>query len=211
MPLTELMVKQAKPEEKSYMMTDGKGLGLEVRPGGRKYWIIRYWVNKKEHRTSAGAYPAVTLKEAREKNEELRKSLKTGRPIGFDAETFSTVAEEWLEKRMIPKSAESYLRTLRLRLDRLILPAIGHMKLADINSAIVLQVCRRIEAKGTLETASIVKQIIGQIFNYAIATSRADSSPTVALRGALQTRKEKHYAAITEPDKIAVLMNQIDA
>jgi len=211
MPLTELIVKQAKAEDKPYIISDGKGLGLEVRPGGKKYWIIRYWVNKKERRTSAGAYPGVTLREAREKNEELRKSLKTGRPMGFDKETFSTVAEEWLEKRMIPKSAESYLRTLRLRLGRLIIPAIGHMKLSDINSAIVLQLCRRFEAKGTLETTSKVKQIIGQIFNYAIATNRADINPTLALRGALQTQKTKHYAAITDPAEIAILMQKIDA
>ena len=85
------------------------------------------------------------------------------------------------------------------------------MKLSDVNSAIVLQLCRRLEAKGTLETASIVKQIIGQVFNYAIATTRAETNPTLALRGALQTRKVKHYAAITEPDKIAALMRQIDA
>jgi integrase len=121
------------------------------------------------------------------------------------------VAGEWLEKRMIPKCADSYLRTLRLRLDRLIYPFIGHMKFSDTTSAIILQLCRRLEAKGTLETASIVKQIIGQVFNYAIATSRAETNPTLALRGALQTRKEKHYAAITAPDKIAILMRQIDA
>jgi hypothetical protein len=65
MSLTELMVKQAKPEEKTYMMTDGKGLALEVRPNGKKYWIVRYWTNKKERRTSLGPYPDVTLKEAR--------------------------------------------------------------------------------------------------------------------------------------------------
>jgi integrase len=152
----------------------------------------------------------VGLKEARDKNVDLRRGLATGKPIGADSETFSTVAAEWLEKRMLPKCAASYLRTLRLRLDRLILPAIGHMKTPDVTSAIVLQLCRRLEAKGTLETASIVKQIIGQIFNYAVATDRVESNPTLALRGALQTRAEKHYAALTEPDKIAVLIRQID-
>jgi hypothetical protein len=132
------MARQARPEDKPYIMADGKGLGLEVRPNGKKYWIIRYWVNKKERRTSVGAYPGVTLKEAREKNLALRKSIESGRPIGFDAENFAAVAEEWMEKRMLPKSADSYIRTLRLRLDRLIFPVIGHMKLSDINSSIVL-------------------------------------------------------------------------
>jgi integrase len=120
------------------------------------------------------------------------------------------VAAEWLAKRMSTKS-EGYLRTVRLRLNKFVYPNIGHMKLADITSGIVLQVCRRIEEKGTLETASRIKQLIGQIFNYAIATDRADTNPTLALRGALQTQPEKHYATITEPEKIGVLMRQIDA
>jgi hypothetical protein len=101
------------------------------------------------------------------------------------------VAEEWMKKRMIPKSAESYLNTLRLRLNKLIFPFIGHMKLANITAGVILQLCRRIEDKGTIETASRLKQIIGQVFDYAIATSRAETNPTLALRGALQTRKKK--------------------
>ena len=117
-----------------------------------------------------GSYPDVTLKTARDKNYELRKSLGMGKPIGFETETFSTVAAEWLEKRMIPKSTESYLKTIRLRLDRIIYPAIGHMKLADLTSGVILQLCRKIESKGTIETALRVKVIIGQVFNYAIAT-----------------------------------------
>jgi integrase len=210
MALTELMIKQACSKEKPYTMSDGQGLLLEVFPNGRKRWVIRYWVGGKERRTSVGTFPDVTLKEARVKNVLLRESLKAGGPIGVKAETFSTVAEEWIEKRMNPKCADSYLRTLNLRLRRLIFPHIGHMKLADITPAIVLELCRRLEAKGTLETASIVRQIIGQIFNYGIATNRVETNPTLALRGALQTRKEKHYSAITQPDKIGLLMRQIE-
>ncbi|MDR1377933.1 MAG: Arm DNA-binding domain-containing protein [Synergistaceae bacterium] len=60
---------------------------MEVRSNGKKYWIIRYWVNKKERRTSTGPYPGVTLKEAREKNAALRKFLDTGKPIGIDMDS----------------------------------------------------------------------------------------------------------------------------
>jgi integrase len=158
-----------------------------------------------------GVYPEVSLKEARDKNYLFRKALEEGKPIGFETETFRSVAEEWMKKRMVPRCAESYLRVIRLRLDRLVFPFIGHMKLCNITSGIVLQLCRRIEDKGTLETASRVKQVIGQVFNYAIATDRAETNPTLALHGALQTHAEKHYAALTEPDKIGMLLRQIDA
>ena len=78
--LTESMVEQAKARNKSYAMSDGRGLLLEIRPNGGKYWIIRYWINKKERRTSAGIYPVVTLQEARTKNYEFRKALKAYSP-----------------------------------------------------------------------------------------------------------------------------------
>jgi integrase len=211
MALTELTIRQAKAEEKTYMMTDGHGLGLEVRPDGKKYWIIRYWTNKKEHRTSVGAYPGVTLKEARDKNAALRKSLESGKPIGFETETFATITKEWLEKRMVPKCTPNYIRGVNSRLDRLVMPFIGHMKIGDITAGIILQLCRRIEAKGTLQTASRVKRLIGQIFNYAIATTRADTNPTLALQGALQAHKEQHHPTITDPVKVGMLLRQMDA
>ena len=89
MALTELMLKQLKPEEKTYAITDGKGLMIEVRPNGSKLSVIRYWIAKKERRKSVGTYPEVGLKEARDKNYLFRKSLEEGKPIGFETETFS--------------------------------------------------------------------------------------------------------------------------
>jgi len=212
MRLTEIMIKQAKPKEKLYTMSDGQGLMLEVRPNGKKYWIRRYYVNGgKEKRTSFGAYPNVKLKEARDKNAELIKSLKAGKPVGFDKETFATVTAEWLEKRMQPKNTEGYLRTVRLRLDRWILPALGHMKLEKITSGLILQLCRKIEDKGIIETAARVRTIINQVFNYAIATDRVEVNPTIALHGALQTRKVKNHATLKEPEKIGLLMAHIES
>ena len=211
MALTELMIKQACSKGKPYTMSDGQGLLLEVFPNGRKRWVIRYWVGEKERRTSVGTFPGVTLKEARVKNVLLRESLKSGGTAGSKTETFATVAEEWMKTRMIPKCSDNYLRVLNLQLNNLILPRLGHMKLSDITSAVVLRLCRKLEAKGTVNTALVVKRIIGQAFNYAIATNRAEANPTLALRGALQNRKVKHNAAITEPDKIRILMRQIDA
>lgn len=64
----------------------------------------------------------------------------------------------------------------------------------------------KIEERGVIETAHRVKLIIGQVFRYAIATDRAESDPTVALRGALQTRKEVHYGMIAEPAQVSGLI-----
>lgn len=214
MPLTELQIKQAKHGEKTYSLSDGKGLLLEVRPNGKKYWIIRYWVGGKEHRTSVGSFPDVTLRSAREKNFEIRKRVYSGEglhpePSGNDP--FSSIAAEWYEKRVRNRLAPSYARVIRLRLDRFILPAIGDIPFQSVTSAAILRVCREIEDSGTIETAHRVRQIIGQIFRYAIAVDLAENDPTVALHGALQSPKERHYATITDAHGISALMRHIDA
>ncbi|MBQ6776492.1 MAG: DUF4102 domain-containing protein, partial [Synergistaceae bacterium] len=69
--LTELEVKNAKPRNVSYMIRDEHGLNLRVDPSGRKYWIFRYWENKKEHQISLGPYPDLSLKNARLQRDEL--------------------------------------------------------------------------------------------------------------------------------------------
>jgi hypothetical protein len=140
--LTELVARQAKPSEKTYLLSDGRGLGLEVRPNGRKYWVIRYWVHGKERRTSVGAYPGVSLREARDKNDDLRRALKAGKPIGFDTETFASVAEEWIEKRIAPSFTAGYVSQMRGRLRKYILPAFGKARLGEITSGSVLRLCR---------------------------------------------------------------------
>ena len=209
MPMTELMVKQAKPEDKPYAMADGDGLILEVRPSGKKYWIVRYWEKGKERRKSLGPYPEVSLKAARDQNIDFRRSLAGGTPPR--GETFKDIALEWYEKRMEPAFTPKHLDTIRYRLNRYIFPEIGSLPLIEISSGSILALCRKIEARGVIETTRRVKQIIGQVFRYAIATDRADTDPTVALRGALQTRKGKHHGTLTDPAQVAILIRSIHA
>ena len=107
--------------------------------------------------------------------------------------------------------AESYLRTVRFRLDKYILPAIGSWPLREITSGNILQVCRKIEDTGHDETARRVKTVIGQIYRFAIAAGYTDSDPTAALLGALRPRNNKHYATLTDPADIAILMRAMKA
>ncbi|QVL37041.1 tyrosine-type recombinase/integrase [Aminirod propionatiphilus] len=211
MALTELMAKQAKPKEKTYSLSDGKGLILEVRPSGRKYWIVRYWVGGKEKRKSLGPYPGVSLRAAREANFELRKDIAAGELPNRTGELFNDVVEEWLEKRAKPKFSDSYLRTVLIRLNRYVLPEFGHRNPGDITSGTILALCRRIEEQGLTDTAHRIKQLMGQIFRYGIATDRIDTDPTSALSGALQPHKKRHYATIVDAKSVGELMRNIEA
>ncbi len=210
--LTELMIRQAQAKEKQYSLPDGRGLMLLVHPNGRKYWVLRVYVDGKERRRSLGTWPELPLKEARLRAYEVReRTVDETTALTTPGEaTFENVARQWLEARMGDK-APGYVRTVRLRLEKFILPKIGYKKLGHITSAAALDLCRDIEARGTLETAARVKQIIGAVFRFAIASGLAESDPTAALAGALKTRKEKHMPTITDEARIAVLMGQMRA
>ena len=212
--LTELQSKSAKPKEKSYMLRDDRGLYLRVDPSGRKYWILRYWEQKKEHQLSLGAYPELSLKDARIKRDEIQTARAKGespsRKTVKTPQSFSEAADEWLNVRMKDK-AESYLRTVRFRLNKYILPSLGNLPLKEITSGNILSVCRYIEDTGHDETARRVKTVIGQIYRFAIAAGYTQTDPTSALLGALRPRNNKHYATLINPDDIAILMRAMKA
>jgi integrase len=210
MALTELVIRQARLKNKSYTLSDGKGLLLEVFPSGRKRWVVRYWVEGKEKRTSFGTFPDVSLKMARDRNYEFRKNLASGEMKNRKSESFADVVKEWIDTRVLPIFGEKHVETLNSRLNKYILPLLGKMPLSDITTGTALQVCRTAESRGYIELAKRIRIIVGQVFRYAIATDRVDYDPTYGLKGALQTRKSKHHATITDPDKIAVLIRHVD-
>ena len=211
--LTELEVKNAKPRNVSYMIRDEHGLNLRVDPSGRKYWIFRYWENKKEHKTSLGSYPELSLKDARQKCDEIRIARAKGENISTRSKNlhlFSDVAAEWLKVRMVGK-AETYIEGIQQRLTKYILPALGSAPVNEIKSSEILELCRRIENLGYFEAARRVKAVISQIFRFAIASGWAENDPTFALNGALSPKKKKHFATITDPSEISVLMRAMKA
>lgn len=212
--LTELQVKNAKPKEKYYMLRDDRGLNLRVDPSGRKYWILRYWENKKEHQLSLGPYPELSLKDARLRRDEIQTQRAKGespsRKSDKKPETFSDVTNEWLKIRMSDK-AESYMRMVRLRIKKHVLPFICKRPIGEITPKDVLQICRRIEDDGHEETARRVKTIIGQVFRFAVASDLVNFDPTYALNGALKPLHREHYATLTNPDDIVILMKAIKA
>ena len=212
--LSEAQVKSAKPKEKYYMLRDDRGLYLRVDTSGRKYWILRYWENKKEHQISLGPYPDLSLKDARIKRDELHTVRAKGGKISTLSEKtphiFGEVTDEWLKTRMKGK-ADNYLKTIHFRLNKYILPELGAMRLEKIETPDVLRLCRKIEDMGHDETARRVKTVIGQIFRFAIASGWAKYDPTSALIGALSPRQNQHYATLTDPSEIGILMRAMRA
>jgi integrase len=220
MPLTNTLVRSAKPKDKTFKLFDSGGLYLEVNPTGGKWWRWKYRFGNKEKRLSFGVYPDVSLKAARERRDAARKQLASGIDPGearkaektaqAGAESFEAIAREWHAKFSVGWESKHSERTLR-RIERNVFPWLGKRPISEIKAPELLAVLRRIESRGALETTHRVMQNCSQVFRYAVATGRAERDPTGDLRGALPPNKEKHHASIIEPKGVAELLRAIDA
>jgi len=219
--LSDNAIRHAKPGLKAYKLFDGGGLFLLVTPGGGKWWRLKYRFGGKEKLISHGVYPDVGLKQAREARDEARKLLAAHIDpgaqrkatkvalINWEVGSFEAVAREWFRK-FSPVWAPAHSSTIIRRLERDVLPWLGGRPVGEITAVELLEVLRRIEVRGALETAHRIKQITGQVFRYAIATGRASRDPSTDLRGALPPVRETHHAALTKPADVAALLRAIN-
>ncbi len=218
--LTDASIKNAKPKEKAYKLTDGEGMFLLLNPNGSRWWRFNYRIGGKHKQISFGVYPEVTLKEAREKRDEARKMLRDGidpsqakkaqKDSASGANSFESIAREWFSK-FSPTWTPSHGERILRRMERDIFPWIGKRPIGEIKAPELLTVLRRIEERGAVETAHRASQNCGQVFRYAVATGRAERDPTGDLRGAIPPTKQTHHASITDPKEIGALLRAIDA
>ena len=221
MPLTDTTIRNAKARAKSYKLTDGAGLYLEVMPNGSRYWRMRYRIAGKDTRLAFGVYPEVSLAEARQRREDARRAMRDGRDPAAERRadkvrallsgetTFEGVAAQWLasqKKSMAPITYAKAERTLEVK----VYPWIGVRPMAEIDAPAVLAVLKRIEAGGAHETAHRVKARIGQVFRYAIAHGLATRDPSADLRGALAPVVSRSHAAVTDPADVGDLLRALD-
>jgi hypothetical protein len=204
MPLTDVSIRNAKPTERLQKLSDGGGLYLAVLPTGGKSWRFKYRYAGKEKLLTFGTWPDVSLAAARRKREEARRLLADGIDPGAErqaerarrdalaANTLEAVAREWIERHLSKKS-EAYRERVVSQLERFAFPAIGDRPIAELTAPEILEVVRRVERLGILETAHRARQVIGQVIRYAIATGRAQADPTPALRGALPARTDQAH------------------
>jgi len=214
MKLSAAKVKNAKPKIKSYKLTDGQGMYLLVNTKGSKLWRMDYSFNNKRNTHAIGAYPVISLENARERLIEAKKLIENGidpnlyRKVNKEntsKSTFEAVALEWHTKFSPSWSAGHSKRVLR-RLEKNVFPWLGSRKIDDIEPHELLTVMQRAESRGAHETAHRIRQNCGQVFRYAIATARAKHDISTSLIGALPPLIVKHHASILEADKIGKLL-----
>lgn len=219
MSLTDKSVKAAKPKEKLYRLADERGLCLEVPTKGNKRWRFRYRFQDKAKMISLGSYPDISLREAREERERMRKLLaqsidpslsrKQEKESASQSNNFEALAREWFEKFKV-KWTDNHAQTVISRLENNVFPWLGESPIDDIEPSDILPVLRRIEARGAIELAHRVRGIISQAFRYGVASGKAKRDPAADLQGALTPRTTQHFPTITDPREIADLLRLID-
>ncbi|HIA59636.1 MAG TPA: DUF4102 domain-containing protein [Gammaproteobacteria bacterium] len=213
--LTATAVRQAKAKAKVYKMWDGGSLYLLVKPQGR-YWRYNYRFLGKRKTLAFGVYPDVSLADARKLHQTAREQLSSGidpseaRKVEkltkhiTATDGFEVVAREWFNQKMADRSESHKVRTTRI-LEKDLFPSIGARPISKITTPEILGVLKKIESR-TVDIAHRAKQVVSQIFRYALTTGRVESDPARDLSGALKSKKQTHHAAITDPKEVGLLL-----
>ncbi len=222
MKLTDTFLRGLKATGKVQKFADGGGLYIHVSPTGGKLWRMAYSFDGKQKTLSLGAYPAVSLKDARQKREEAKEQRAKGIDPGAhkqavkaasraeSANSYEIVVREWHAKYSPGWSEQNGIRTLA-RQENDIFPILGGKPINQITAPELLAALRRIEARGAIDTAHRTLGDCSRIFRYAIATGRAERDTAADLKGALPPAQSASFASITESQAIGALLRDIDA
>ena len=204
MPLKELEVRNARPRKRAYKLFDGGGLHLFVQPGGAKTWRLKYRFSGCEKQLHLGRYPYVGLALARSKREEAKALLDAGKDPSSQPvisvpqveQSFEAAARKWHTNREAGLDPAHAARVLA-RMERDVFPIIGSRLIAEIEPPEILAMIRLVEERGALDISRRIKQGVGQVFRFAIASGWAKNDPTVSLNDALKPKPPvKHMARV---------------
>jgi integrase len=220
MTLTDTRIRNAKAEAQAYKLSDGGGMYLLVTPNGARYWRLDYRFAGKRRTLALGIYPTVTLSHARSRREDARallnkdidpnvakRATKRAARLAND-NTFEAIAREWLENQR-KRLAARYLALLLARLEADVFPQIGSRPIAAIDAPELLEILRKVEGRGVIETALRLRQLCGQVFRYAIVTGRAQRDPSADLRGALKSPGRPHGHKAMSLDEVPIFIHAL--
>lgn len=218
--LTETKIKSLPKKDKSYQVTDGDGLVIEVQPTGNKFWRLRFRFDGKPAIYTIGKYPAISTQQARKMRDdakallaqgidprEVKKQAKAQRIALALAEaekafTFDDAFAEWYAFKM-PSWSINYADDIEGRYRLYLKPTLGGMALSEIRTVDCIGALKKIEAIKRLGAMDKVKTILTSLFKYHASLGNIDFSPMATLDGSiLQRADKKNFAHITTPKEM---------
>lgn len=182
--LTDLAIRNLKPREKAYKVADRDGMYLVISPMGNRTFRFDYRFNGRRETLTIGRYPELSLTQAREALIEARRQIRDGisparakadgKQGRRDTVTFGGHAALWLENAGLAESTKAMRKSI---LDRDILPVLGKRLLEEIRPSELMALCDRIKARGAPATAVHTREIVGQVYRYAIGRGLQVENP----------------------------------
>ncbi|PHS57417.1 MAG: integrase [Sulfurimonas sp.] len=223
--LSDTQIKNAKPKDKDYKLSDGGGLYLLVTKAGGKHWKLKYKLDNKESKISLGAYPAKTLKKARELRDKNKIDIANGiNPNEIKKEkkelqlqekiksvnTFEKIALERLDKQKNTFSEAHYKRTINAFKNDCF-KYIGDKNIDDITAKDIIKIMQIMNDRGVNDSARKLFYAISKTFKWAVANSKAERNPAgdILLEEILGKKTKQHYPTITDDTGIRNLLTSI--
>lgn len=219
--LSDTACRKAAATGETYRLTDGLGLYLHVTPAGHKSWRMGYWFAKVKKRLVLGSYPQMSLAEAREARDEARRFVAAGTDpavvkkqraaahLVSSAATFKLIADGWLNEQR-PRWNGKHAKNVTEALQRDIYPVIGALPIGEVTKPIVVQMLRKIEARGAAETAKRHRQRIEEIFAYADALGYEVKNPADVGK-ALKPLARGRWPALTEIGQLRQMLMAVES
>ncbi len=218
MSLTSAKIRTPKPSDKPFKVSDSHGLYLRVKPGSSRHWYLKYRISGKESRIALGTYPAISLSDARQQREGIRKMLALNiNPVQQRAavrgsrtpeKVFKNVALAWHKSNR--KWSQNTADRLLASLNNHIFPVIGNLPVSELKPRHFIDLLKGIEEKGLLEVASRTRQHLSNIMRHAVHQELIDTNPAANLGGVTTPPVRRHYPAMPL-ERLPELLERIGA
>lgn len=221
--LTTLQIKSAKPTERAFKLADTGGLFLLVQPNGSKLWRYKFRLNGVEGLQALGAFPDVTLADARRAHAESRKLVAKGihpvqarrdeRESRVRAElhrvkgSFGAVCADWNAVTSANlRSATVQQRNREIEKD--LAPRFKDRPISKFTRLELTAALKEVETRAP-EVARNLRNYLWGMFEYAIDSGLIEDNPVPPVR-VLRRRNQENHPALS-PGLLGEFLRKLDA
>lgn len=219
--LTDKACRAAATDDSPIKLSDGQGLYLFVTKTGLKSWRLKYRFGGKEKKLVFGPFPAIGLREARDKRDEARKQLRDGidpslstrrakARAALGGDSFREAALRWHELQK-PGWKEKHAADAKGSLEKHVFPSIGSIPLLDVRPADVRHLLEKVQAESGSETAHRLRGRISGVYQLAIASELAEIDPAASTKAILRPIVHKMRPAFLRIEDCRLFLKRLEA